>query len=195
MSSLPQTTGNALINCINAAHKKYESNAMDWQMVIEIGWCLLTRVDMERFEQMCEDGLLGPSDYRIFEDWSAIDRLRDGYLRIKDGLVLEGEIQEMKDKENHYDVEMYKARVHAFFLAYHEMRTYRWWLSFRPTDLECYRKFEVSLERVMFYAHLLILFVLRDKKKLALVRASGKYERSTGSPVNHWYNGRACQEC
>ena len=74
MSPLPQTTGNALINCINAAHKKYESNAMDWQMVIETGWHLLTRVDMERFEQMCEDGLLGPSDYRFFEDWSAIDR-------------------------------------------------------------------------------------------------------------------------
>jgi hypothetical protein len=90
MSSLPQTTGNALINCINAAHKKYESNAMDWQMVIEIGWCLLTRVDMERFEQMCEDGLLGPSNYVIFEDCSAVDRSRDGYLCIKNGLVLEG---------------------------------------------------------------------------------------------------------
>jgi hypothetical protein len=55
MSTLPQTTGNALINCINAAHKKYESNAMDWQRVIEIGRCLLTRADMERFEQMCKD--------------------------------------------------------------------------------------------------------------------------------------------
>jgi hypothetical protein len=61
MSPLPQTTGNALINCINAAHTKYESNAMDWQRVIEIGWRLLTRPDMERFKQMCEDGLLGPS--------------------------------------------------------------------------------------------------------------------------------------
>jgi hypothetical protein len=78
---------------------------MDWQMVIEIGWCLLSRVDMERFEQMCEDGLLWPSNYRIFEDWLAVDRLRDGYLRIKDGLVSEGEIQEMEDKKNHYDEE------------------------------------------------------------------------------------------
>jgi hypothetical protein len=33
---LPQTTGNAFINCINVAHKKYESNAMDWQQVIEL---------------------------------------------------------------------------------------------------------------------------------------------------------------
>jgi hypothetical protein len=93
MSPLPQTTGNALINCINAAHKKYESNAMDWQHVIEIGWCLLTRADIERFEQMYKDGLLRPSNYGIFEDWLAIDRSRDGYLHIKDGLVLEGEIQ------------------------------------------------------------------------------------------------------
>ncbi len=48
-------------------------------------------------------GFLEPSDYGIFEDWLAINRLRDGYLRIKDGLVSEGEIQEMEDKENHYD--------------------------------------------------------------------------------------------
>jgi hypothetical protein len=98
---------------------------MDWQRVIEIGWHLLIRADMERFEQMCEDGLLGPSNYGIFEDWSAIDRSRVGYLRIKDGLVLEGEIQEMEDRENQYDEEPYKARVHAFFLAYHQIRTYR----------------------------------------------------------------------
>jgi hypothetical protein len=78
MSPLPQTTGNAHINCINAAHKKYESNVMDWQMVIEIGWRLLTRADIERFEQMCEDGLLGPSNYGIFEDWLSINRSRDG---------------------------------------------------------------------------------------------------------------------
>jgi hypothetical protein len=103
MSPLPQTTGNALINCINAAHKKYELNAMCWQMLIEIGWRLFTRADMERFEQMCEDGLLGPSNYGIFEDWLAVDRSRDGYLHIKDGLVLEGEIQEMEDKDNHYN--------------------------------------------------------------------------------------------
>jgi hypothetical protein len=137
---------------------------MDWQMVIETSQRLLPRADMERFEQMCDDGLLGPSNYRIFEDWLAIDRSRDGYLRIKDGVVTEGEIQEMEDKENHYDKEPDKARVHAFFLAYHEMRAYHWWLSFRPMDLERYCKFEVSLERVMFYDHLLISFILMDKK-------------------------------
>ncbi len=133
-------------------------------MVIEIGWRLLTRADMERFWQMCEDGLLRPSDYGIIEDWLAVDRSRDGYLHVKDGLVLEGEIQETEDEENHYDKEPYKARVHAFFLAYHQMRAYRWWLLFCPTDLEHYCKFKVSLERVMFYTHLLISFVLMDKK-------------------------------
>jgi hypothetical protein len=75
---------------------------------------------------MCEDGLLGPSNYGIFEDWLAVDRSRDGYLCIKDWLVLEGEIQEMEDGENHYDEGLYKARVHAFFLEYHQMRAYRW---------------------------------------------------------------------
>jgi hypothetical protein len=125
MSPLPQTTGNALINCISAAHKKYELNAMDWQIVIEIGWPLLTRADMERFEQMCEDGLLVPSNYGIFEDWLAVDRSRDGYLHIKeDGLVLEGEIQEMEDEENHFDEGPYKAHIHAFFLVYHQMCAY-----------------------------------------------------------------------
>ena len=132
-------------------------------MVIETGWCLLTRADMERFEQMCEDGLLGPSDYGIFEDWLAIDRLRDWYLRIKDGIVTEGEIQEMEDKENHYDKEPYKACVHAFFLAYHEMRTYRWWLLFRPMELEHYCEFKVSLVQVMYLARLFIFLVLMER--------------------------------
>jgi hypothetical protein len=45
--------GSALINCINAAYEKYELNGMDWQRVIEIGWRLLSREDMERFGQMC----------------------------------------------------------------------------------------------------------------------------------------------
>jgi hypothetical protein len=59
MSSLPQATGNTLISCIHAAHAKYESNPLDWQWVVEIGWRLLTRQDMERFQVMCEDGHLG----------------------------------------------------------------------------------------------------------------------------------------
>jgi hypothetical protein len=90
-------TGKALISCINVAHTKYESNSMDWQRVVESGWCLLTRQDMERFKQMCEDGLLGLSDYGIFKDWLAIDRSMDGYPRIKDGLALEGEVQKIED--------------------------------------------------------------------------------------------------
>jgi hypothetical protein len=52
MSTLPQATGNALFNCIHVAHTKYELNAMDWQQVVEIGWLLLMRQDMVRFEQM-----------------------------------------------------------------------------------------------------------------------------------------------
>jgi hypothetical protein len=70
---------------------------------------------MERFEEMCEDRLLGGSNYVIFEDWSAIDRSRDGYPRIRDRLVLEGEVQEMNNEENFYDEGPYKARVCAFF--------------------------------------------------------------------------------
>ena len=68
----------------------------------------------------------------------------------------------MQDEENFYDEEPYKARVHAFFLAYHQVRAYCWWHSYRPMDLERYCKFEVSLERVMFFACLLISFVLMD---------------------------------
>jgi hypothetical protein len=111
--------GNAVISCICAAHKKYESNLLDWQRVVEIGWCLLTKQDMERFEEMCKDELLGPGDYGLFEDWLAIDRSRDGYIRIRDGLVLEGEVQKMEDEENFYDEGPYKAHVCGFFLAYH----------------------------------------------------------------------------
>ena len=55
---------------------------------------------MVRFQEMYKDGLLGPGDYGIFEDWSGIDKSRDGYIRIRDGLVLEGEIQEMNQRKD-----------------------------------------------------------------------------------------------
>ncbi len=155
--------GNAHIICIHLAHTNYESNPLDWQRVIEIGWHLLTRQDMDRFEEMCKDGLLGPRDYVIFEDWLATARSRDGYIRIRDGLVLEGVVQEINNEENFYDEEPCKARVCAFFLAYHQVRPYCWWLLFCPMDLEHYCKFEVSLDRVMFFACLLISFVLMDR--------------------------------
>jgi hypothetical protein len=69
----------------------------------------------------------------------------------------------MEDEENFYNKELYKARVHAFFLVYHQVRAYHWWLLFRPMDLEGYCEFEVSLEQVMFFAHSLISFVLMDR--------------------------------
>jgi hypothetical protein len=85
----------------------------------------------------------------------------------------------MEDEENFYDEEPYKARVYGFFLAYHQVLAYHWWLLFRPTDLESYRKFEVSLVWVMFIACLLIYFVLMEKIFLALVRTSGKREHGS----------------
>ena len=148
---------------------------------------------MGRFEEMCEEGLLGPGDYGLFEDWLAIDGSRQAYIRIRDGLVSEGEIQEMNNEENFYNDGPYQARVCGFFLAYHQMVAYCWWLLFRPTDLERYRKFEVSLERVMFIPCLLISSVLMERN-LALVRASGKCERGSGPPIDCWSNGTACQE-
>jgi hypothetical protein len=97
---MPQAAGNAVISCICTAHTKYESNPLDWQRVVEIGYRLFRRQDIVRFQEMCKDGLLGPGDYGIFEDWLDIDRSQDGYIRIRDGLVLEGEIQERNDKES-----------------------------------------------------------------------------------------------
>jgi hypothetical protein len=123
MSSLPQAAGNALISCNHVAHTKYESTPLDWQWAVEIGWCLLTKQDMGRFEEMCEDGLLGPGDYGLFEDWSAIFRLRDGYIRIRDGLVLEGEIQEMNDEE----IFTMRGRTRHVFVDF-SCRTTRWLL-------------------------------------------------------------------
>ncbi len=108
---------------------------------------------------MPEDGLLGPGDYGLFEDWSDINRSRDGYILIRDGLILVGEIQEMNSEENFYNNGPYQARVCGFFLAYHQVVAYHWWLLFYPMDLEHYCKFEVSLERVMFIPFLLVFFL------------------------------------
>jgi hypothetical protein len=116
------------------------------QQVIERGWHLLTKWDMRKFKNLCKDGLLGPGDYGIFEDWSDIDKLQERYIRIKDRLVSEGEVQEMNDEENFYDEGPYKERVRVFFLAYHQVVAYHCWLSFCPSDLECFCEFEVSFE-------------------------------------------------
>jgi hypothetical protein len=96
-------------------------------------------------------------------DLTVPDRSRDGYHGIKDGLVLEGEVQEMEDEESFYDKEPYKARVHAYFLVYHQVHAYRCWPLFRPTEMELYHVFEVSLEQVMIFACLLISFILMDR--------------------------------
>jgi hypothetical protein len=159
---MPQAKGNAVISCIHAAHMKYESNRLDWQRVVLIGYHLFMRQDMERFQEMCEDGLLGQGDYEIFEDWTAIDRSRDGYIRIRDGLVSDGEIQEMNNEENFYDERPYQARVCGFFLAYHQVVAYHWWLLFRPMEFERYLEFKVSLV-LMYPARLLISFVLMER--------------------------------
>jgi hypothetical protein len=70
----------------------------------------------------------------------------------------------MNDEENFYDNGPYQARVCGFFLAYHQVVAYCWWLSFRPMDLERYREFEVSLEQVMFVALLLVFFLSNGRK-------------------------------
>ncbi len=79
---------------------------------------------MERFEEMCEEGLLGPGDYGLFEDWSAIDGSREAYICIRDKLVLEGEIQEMNNNKNFYEDGPYQARVFFDF----SWRSTRWLL-------------------------------------------------------------------
>ncbi len=163
MSLSPQAAGNAVISCIDAAHTKYESNPLDWQQVVEIGWRLLTKQDMGRFKEMSKKGLLRPGDYGLFEDWSAIDGSREAYIRIRDGLVSDGEIQEMNSEENFYNKGPYQARVCGFFLAYHQVVAYHWWLLFHPMELECYCNFEVSLVRVMYLACLFIFFVLMKR--------------------------------
>ncbi len=63
---------------------------------------------MHRFKKLCKDGDLIPEDYRIYEDWSNINKSRERYIRIKDGLLSEGEVQDMNNEENFYDEEPYE---------------------------------------------------------------------------------------
>ncbi len=131
-----QAVGNVIISCVHTAHEKFQSNPPDWQGVILRGSCLLTKRDMRRFKKLCKGGHLILEDDRIYKDWSGIDKSRERYIRIKDGLLLEGEVQEMNNKENFYDKEPYKESVCSFFLAYHQVVAYHCWLSFCPADLE-----------------------------------------------------------
>jgi hypothetical protein len=160
---MPQAARNAVTSCIYAAHTKNESNPIDWQQVVDINSCLFTRQDKVRFQEMCKDGPLGPGDYEIFKDWSDINKSRDEYTRIRDGLVSESEIQEMDDKENFYNKGPYQARVCGFFLAYHQVVAYHRWLLFCLTELERYCEFKVSLVRVMYLACLFVFLVLMER--------------------------------
>jgi hypothetical protein len=63
-----------------------------------------------------------------------------------------------------FDEGPYKARVHAFFLAYHQVRAYRWWLSFHPTDLERCCEFEVSLEKGNVFCPFVDIFCSNGQK-------------------------------
>ncbi len=108
------------------------------------GWRLLTKRDVHKFKNLCKDGLLGPGDYRIFEDWSAINKSQEKYICIKDGLISEGEVQDMNDKEIFYNEGPYEECVCSFFLAYHQVVVYHRWLSSRPADLEHFCEFDVS---------------------------------------------------
>ncbi len=110
------------------------------------GWRLLMKRDMRKFKNVCKGGLLGPGDYEIFKDWSAINKPQEKYIHIKDGLMSEGEVQGMNDEEFFYDEGPYKERVRGFFLAYHQVVAYHRWLSFFPADLERFCEFEVSFE-------------------------------------------------
>ncbi len=75
-----------------------------------------------------------------------IDKLQERHIRIKDGLVSEGDVQEMNDEENYYDEGPYEERVRGFFLAYHQVVAYHRWLSFCLANLEHFCEFEVSFE-------------------------------------------------
>ncbi len=110
------------------------------------GWRLLTKRDMRKFKNLCKDGLLGPGDYRIFEDWSAIIKSQEKYIRIKDRLISEDEVQDMNEEEFFYGEGPYKECVRGFFLAYHQVVACHCWLLFRPADLEGFCEFEVSFE-------------------------------------------------
>ncbi len=139
-----QAAGKVIISCVQAAHENYQSNPPDWQDVIVRGWRLLTKRDMRKFKNLCKDGFLGPGDYVIFEDWSAINKLQEKYICIKDGLISKGEVQEMNDEENFYDEGPYEECVRGFFLAYHQVVAYHRWLSSHLVDLEHFCEFEVS---------------------------------------------------
>ncbi len=76
--------------------------------------------------------------FKLFEDWSAINKSQEKYIRIKDGLISEGEVQDMNDEENFYDEGPYEERVRGLFLAYHQVVAYNCWLSFRLADLESF---------------------------------------------------------
>ncbi len=63
----------------------------------------------------------GSRGLQDLEDWSAIDKSQEKYIRIKDGFVSEGEVQEMTDKENFYDKGPYTRNAFAVF-SWHTTR-------------------------------------------------------------------------
>ncbi len=119
-----QAAENVIISCIQAAHEKCQSNPPDWQDVIVRVWRLLTKLDVRKLKNLCKDGLLGPGDYRIFKDWSAINKSQEKYIRIKDGLISEGEVQDMNNEEKNLTT---RGRTRNAFAVF-SWHTTRWLL-------------------------------------------------------------------
>jgi hypothetical protein len=69
----------------------------------------------------------------------------------------------MNNEEIFYNKGPYQACVREFFLAYHQVVAYHWWLLFHLTELEHYCKFEVSLVQVIYLARSFIFFVLMER--------------------------------
>ncbi len=63
------------------------------------------------------------------------------------------------------------------------MVAYHWWLSFRPTDLEHYCEFEVSLEWVMFISFLLVFFLSNGQKILLWYAHQASMNKAPGLPL------------
>jgi hypothetical protein len=99
--------GNELINCINVAHKKIwvkhdGLTAGHWDRLAPIN-----KVGHGQVWADVQGWAFGAK--QLWNRWRllAVDWSSEGYLRIRDGLVLEGEIQETGDEENHYDERLY----------------------------------------------------------------------------------------
>jgi hypothetical protein len=129
------------------ALKRFEANRSAWMAVISSAHNLLTRRDLERFADLCNDGHKPvEGENYLYKHWQSLFLGCPTYIWIRNGVKGHKDVEESNNKGSNN--ESWGGSIKStgggeYFLAYHQWITYFEWLQFCLEEAARYRQFEV----------------------------------------------------